>query len=99
MIYGGVGKIQCRYTTGLKSTEMQTGENALLITFAQRVLPWLSFGANFKLLRYDLPITKSPLFSVLLECEEIDYVVKKGTAYSSIATESFLFLDITICFT
>ena len=50
-IYGGVGNIQGRYTTGLKSTEMQTGENALVITFAQRVVPWRSFGANFKLLR------------------------------------------------
>ena len=62
-IYGGVGKIQGRYTTGLKSTEMQTGENAVLITFAQRIVPWLSFGANFKLLRYDLPITKSDQIS------------------------------------
>ena len=62
-IYGGVGSIQGRYTTGLKSTEMQTGENALLITFAQRIVPWLSVGANFKLFRYDLPITKSDQIS------------------------------------
>ena len=42
---------------------MQTGENALLITFAQRIVPWLSVGANFKLFRYDLPITKSDQIS------------------------------------
>ena len=56
-VYGGVSNIQGRYSTGMKSSKMQTGENALLITFAQRILPWISIGANFKILRYDLPMT------------------------------------------
>jgi len=58
-VYGGVSDIQGRYSTGMKSSKMQTGENALIVTFAQRFVPWLSIGANFKILRYDLPITES----------------------------------------
>ena len=44
---------------------------------------------------YDIPIAKSPLFSILLQVEEIDFLVRNGNAYSTIATDSFLFLDIT----
>ena len=44
---------------------------------------------------YDIPIAKSPLFSILLQIEEIDFLVRNGNAYSTIATDSFLFLDIT----
>ncbi len=62
-INSGVTDIQGRYTTGEKSTMMQTGENALMITFAQRILPWLSVGSNVKILRYDLPITESDQIS------------------------------------
>ena len=58
-VYSGVSNIQGRYSSGMKSTKMQTGENAIIITFAQRIVPWLSIGANFKILRYDLPITES----------------------------------------
>lgn len=57
-VFAGVNDIQGRYSTGMKSSKMQTGENALIITFAQRIRPWLSIGANFKLLKYDLPITE-----------------------------------------
>ena len=56
-VNSGVTNIQGRYSTGMKSSQMQTGENAIMITFAQRILPWISFGANFKILRHDLPIT------------------------------------------
>ena len=58
-INAGVSDIQGRYSTGMKSTMMQTGENAIIFTFAQRILPWISFGANVKILRYDLPITEA----------------------------------------
>jgi len=58
-VNAGVTDIQGRYSTGMKSTKMQTGENAIMITFAQKVLPWISFGATVKILRYDLPITES----------------------------------------
>ena len=58
-VNAGVTNIQGRYSTGMKSTKMQTGENAIMITFAQKVLPWISFGATVKILRYDLPITES----------------------------------------
>jgi len=56
-INAGVTDIQGRYSTGEKSTLMQTGENAIVFTFAQRVVPWISFGANVKILRYDLPVS------------------------------------------
>ena len=42
---------------------MQTSENILMVTFAQRIQPWLSVGANFKILKYDLPITTSDQIS------------------------------------
>ena len=58
-VNAGVTDIQGRYSTGMKSTKMQTGENAIMITFAQKVLPWISFGATVKILRYDLPMTES----------------------------------------
>ena len=58
-VNAGVTDIQGRYSTGMKSTKMQTGENAIMINFAQKVLPWISFGATVKILRYDLPITES----------------------------------------
>lgn len=54
-------------------------------------VPLLSFCGQ----RYDIPTIKSPLFSVLLEVEDIKFVIKKGSAYSAIATENFLFLDVT----
>ena len=38
---------------------MQTSEDALMISFAQRILPWFSFGANIKILQNQLPINES----------------------------------------
>ena len=58
-INAGVTDIQGRTTTGEKATMMQTGENAFLFTFSQRILPWLSIGSNVKILWYDLPLTES----------------------------------------
>ena len=77
-VFGGVSDIQGRYSTGMKSSKMQTGENALLITFAQRFLPWLSIGANFKILRYDLPITESDQVSGSGIGFDIGIIVKTG---------------------
>ena len=77
-VYGGVSNIQGRYSTGMKSSKMQTGENALLITFAQRILPWMSIGANFKILRYDLPITQADQVSGSGIGFDIGVLIKTG---------------------
>ena len=81
-VSGGVNKIQGRYSTGMKSTEMQTGENAIMITFAQRILPWLSLGANFKIIRYDLPITDSDQVSGSGIGFDLGLLVKSGSNIS-----------------
>ena len=78
-VFGGVSDIQGRYSTGMKSSKMQTGENALMITFAQRFLPWLSIGANFKILRYELPITESDQVSGSGIGFDIGIIVKTGS--------------------
>ncbi len=78
-IYGGVKDIQGRLSTGMKSSKMQTGENAFLITFSQRIVPWLSVGANFKILRYDLPITDSDQVSGTGIGFDIGFLIKSGS--------------------
>ena len=78
-VFAGVNDIQGRYSTGMKSSKIQTGENALMITFAQRILPWISIGANFKLLRYDLPITESDQISGSGIGFDIGLLIKAGT--------------------
>ena len=77
-VFAGVNDIQGRYSTGMKSSKMQTGENALMITFAQRIRPWLSIGANFKLLKYDLPITDSDQISGSGIGFDIGLLIKTG---------------------
>ena len=54
-------------------------------------LPLLSFCGQ----KYDIPTIKTQLFSVLLEAEDINYIIKRGAAYSAISSENFLFLDVT----
>ena len=81
-VYSGVSNIQGRYSSGMKSTKMQTGENAIIITFAQRIVPWLSIGANFKILRYDLPITQSDQISGTGLGFDIGLLVKTGGSTS-----------------
>ena len=78
-VFAGVNDIQGRYSTGMISSKMQTGENALMITFAQRIVPWISIGANFKLLRYDLPITESDQISGSGIGFDIGLLIKAGT--------------------
>ena len=58
-INSGVTNIQGRTSAGEKTSMMQTGENAFMITFSQRIFPWLSVGSTVKILRYELPITES----------------------------------------
>ena len=82
-VFAGVNDIQGRYSTGMKSSKMQTGENALMITFAQRIVPWISVGANFKLLKYDLPITESDQISGSGIGFDIGLLIKAGT-YSTL---------------
>lgn len=53
--------------------------------------PVLSFHGS----GYDLKVIKEQLISSLLEMEEVRYVIKRGSTYPCIATESFRFLDIT----
>ena len=77
-VFAGVSDIQGRFSTGMKSSKMQTGENALMITFAQRIMPWLSIGANFKLLKYDLPITENDQISGSGIGFDIGLLIKTG---------------------
>ncbi len=77
-VNAGVTDIQGRYSTGMKSTKMQTGENAIMITFAQRILPWISFGATVKILRYDLPITESDQLTGSGIGFDIGIIIKTG---------------------
>ena len=58
-VSAGVTDIQGRNSAGEKTTMMQTSEDALMISFAQRILPWFSFGANIKILQNQLPINES----------------------------------------
>jgi len=58
-VSAGVTDIQGRNSAGEKTTIMQTGEDALMFTFAQRIFPWFSFGANIKILQNQLPINES----------------------------------------
>ena len=59
-IYGGGGVI---YKEDILLVEVDRNANRermpSLLLLHNALFPWLSFGANFKLLRYDLPITQS----------------------------------------
>ena len=58
-VSAGVTDIQGRSSAGEKTTVMQTSEDALMVSFAQRILPWFSFGVNIKILQNQLPINES----------------------------------------
>ncbi|XP_063687079.1 uncharacterized protein LOC134820563 [Bolinopsis microptera] len=81
-----------RFSDYLTSVD-QTDDEKLVDRFEEYLqqLPLLSFCGQ----RYDIPTIKTQLFSVLLEAEDIKYVIKKGSAYSAISTENFLFLDVS----
>ena len=53
-------------------------------------VPCLSFNGS----KYDLRVCKSLLISLLVQMEEVKYVIKRGGSYVCIATENLKFLDI-----
>ena len=53
-------------------------------------VPCLSFNGS----KYDLRVCKSLLISLLVEMDEIKYVIKRGGNYVCIATENLKFLDV-----
>ena len=57
-VSAGVTDIQGRNSAGEKTEMMQTSEDAFMVTFAQRILPWLSVGANIKILQHQLPVNE-----------------------------------------
>lgn len=54
-------------------------------------IPVLSFNGS----RYDIPVTKTILFSTLLKTEGVKHVIKRGTSYAAITADKFKFLDVT----
>lgn len=55
-------------------------------------IPVLSFNGS----RYDIPVTKTSLFSVMLKTDQgIKNVIKRGNSYAAITADNFKFLDVT----
>jgi len=55
-ISAGVDKIDGRSMNGEHTQYLSTSENAFVISFAQRILPWFSAGINIKILKHQLPM-------------------------------------------
>ena len=60
-VSSGVDNIQGRSTSGYKTQILSTSEDAIFISFAQRITPWLALGINVKILRHQLPMNESQL--------------------------------------
>ena len=60
-VSSGVDNIQGRSSAGYKTQILSTSENAIFISFAQRVTPWLALGVNIKILKHQLPMNESQL--------------------------------------
>ena len=60
-VSSGVDNIQGRSSAGYKTQILSTSEDAIFISFAQRVTPWLSLGINVKILKHQLPMNESQL--------------------------------------
>jgi len=60
-VSSGVDNIQGRSTSGYKTQILSTSEDAIFISFAQRITPWLALGINVKILRHQLPMNESEL--------------------------------------
>ena len=87
----GVGNVEKKFDS--LETDLENYLSELLV-----------FGFNSS--SFDLPLIKSMLISqLILNGERLKYVVKKGSNYMAIATDSLKFLDIcnfdslTICWT
>ena len=56
-VSAGVDKIDGRNARRSEHTQyLSTSENAFIISFAQRILPWFSAGLNVKILNHQLPM-------------------------------------------
>jgi len=60
-VSSGVDNIQGRSTAGYKTQILSTSEDAIFISFAQRITPWLALGINVKILNHQLPMNESQL--------------------------------------
>jgi len=60
-VSSGVDNIQGRSTSGYKTQILSTSEDAIFISFAQRITPWLALGINVKILSNQLPMNESEL--------------------------------------
>ena len=60
-VSSGVDNIQGRSTSGYKTQILSTSEDAIFISFAQRITPWLALGINVKILSQQLPMNESQL--------------------------------------
>ena len=60
-VSSGVDNIQGRSTSGYKTQILSTSEDAIFISFAQRITPWLALGINVKILNHQLPMNESEL--------------------------------------
>ena len=60
-VSSGVDNIQGSSTSGYKTKILSTSEDAIFISFAQRITPWLALGINVKILNHQLPMNESEL--------------------------------------
>ena len=60
-VSSGVDNIQGRSTSGKETQTLSTSEDAIFISFAQRIMPWLALGINVKILSNQLPMNESQL--------------------------------------
>ena len=60
-VSSGVDNIQGRSTSGKETEILSTSEDAIFISFAQRITPWLALGINVKILSHQLPMNESQL--------------------------------------
>ena len=60
-VSSGVDNIQGRSSAGYKTQILSTSEDAIFISFAQRITPWLALGINVKILKHQLPMNESQL--------------------------------------
>ena len=60
-ISAGTDKIDGRTSSGEHTQYLSTSEDAFMISFAQRILPWFSAGINIKILKHQLPMNTMDL--------------------------------------
>ena len=60
-ISAGTDKIDGRTSSGEHTQYLSTSEDAFMISFAQRILPWFSAGLNVKILKHQLPMNTMDL--------------------------------------